>query len=129
MDPKDRKSLLHFAVKATKKRWKWDDTGVPRMYHYDPINSVDYWFLWNPLENNTDCALLESTLNIDTLWLFNGKAVMARPSEEVDGWGMTQMYCTQDCGKDKLAARRLAVVIVAARFGGLTKERAWQLQN
>ena len=94
--------LLEFAAKANGRPWKWVESKygykVPGMLVRDGAHEVDYYFAWNPLEDDGDAFRL---------------AVKVLPFYVLK-------YTAEDyeyCHGDGLAATRRAIVRAAAEIG------------
>lgn len=62
--------MLEYAANATGRRWRWEvgqkygPMEIPHMWHFDTVNEVDYFFAWNPLEDNEDAFKLMTQLRM-----------------------------------------------------------------
>lgn len=62
--------LLEYAANATARRWRWEvcqkygPMEIPHMWYFDAVNEVDYFFAWNPLQDNDDAFKLMTQLRM-----------------------------------------------------------------
>lgn len=113
----DNRELLEMAAKAAGIAGKWTDHYCGDYYsEYNGIrgiivrNEVGNDSVWNPLEDDGDCARMEAKLKLNVEWC--GSHVMATASEGSE-------RCSEHFigYEDDQAARRMASLRVAAEIG------------
>jgi len=112
------KELLELAAIANGVKWRWTkcptygDMEVPGLLHHDGAHEVDYYFGWNPLEDNGEALELVVKLHLD-LKCTEFSVVAGR---YIKGVGV--LYDDELIDEDDpCAAARRAIVRAAASIG------------
>lgn len=103
------RELLEFAAVAINlKGLIWSD----QLDALVKLKDADY-IIWNPLKDDGDAFRLSNELNLNVFHA--ASSAYAMPSNDDGNLEVKIRYC--DAGDDKIAAARLAIVIVAAAIG------------
>ena len=109
------KELLEAAANATGRRWKWTTSQkykgrVPGMHHLDSVNNVDYFFEWNPLEDDDDAMKLLTGLRLSVMF-DDRESVQVSASGKGD---KCAAFAMEPLASNAGIATRLAIVRAAA---------------
>ena len=117
------KELLELAANATGHKWKWtkcpkyEGMEVPGMHHHDKANGVDYYFGWNPLEDDRDAMRLAVDLQLDIDFTTSYSKSNPGNYTLVNRQGGGNHVSPHNDYADPYAATRRAIVRAAAEIG------------
>lgn len=102
------RELLEMAAKAAGYEVEFDHKGIAHIHEGSGNQS---WSQWNPLDDDGDCARLESAVGIDVAW--RGLFVVAEMKDRI----FHSYEFFKDYDGDKNRARRYASTKCAAEIG------------